>query len=180
MIQSLKGTVPKIGEGTWIAPTAVIIGDVEIGKECSIWYHVVIRGDVNEIRIGDETNIQDGTVIHATYQKHGTYIGSRVTIGHKAVIHACTLEDESFVGIGAILLDGVIVPSHTMVAAGALVPPYTHLEKGYLYAGVPAKKIRPLTNEEIQQFIRNTYQNYLLYKSWYDSEANTKKPNFDQ
>lgn len=173
MISSIRGFTPQVGEGTWIAPNAVVIGDVVIGRNCSIWYGVVIRGDVNEIRIGNETNIQDGTIIHATYQKLGTYIGSRVTIGHKAVVHACTIEDEAFIGIGAILLDGVVVPSHTMVAAGALVPPNTVLEKGYLYAGIPAKKIRPLSSEEIQQFIFKTYQNYLLYKSWYECESHS-------
>ena len=167
VLLAVRGKMPEIAESAWLAPDATIIGDVVIGAHSSVWFKVVIRGDVHEIRIGEQTNIQDATVVHATYQRYGTYIGNRVTIGHRAVIHACCLEDESFVGIGAVVMDGVEVPSHTLIAAGAVVPPERKLKPGYLYAGVPAKPIRKLTAEEIQTLILQTAQRYQRYAQWY-------------
>ncbi len=167
LLLEVRGKTPQVAESAWLAPDATIIGDVVIGAHSSVWFKVVIRGDVHEIRIGEQTNIQDATVIHATYQRYGTYIGNRVTIGHQAVIHACSLADESFVGIGAVVMDGVEVPSHTLIAAGAVVPPERKLKAGYLYAGVPAKPIRKLTAEEIKTLILRTAQRYEQYAKWY-------------
>jgi len=147
-----KGIVPTIHESCFIAPNAAVVGDVVIGEETSVWFGCVIRGDVHEIRIGARTNIQDGTIVHVTGGKLGTYIGSDVTIGHGAILHACTLEDCCFVGMGAVLLDGVVVETGGMVAAGAMVPPGKRVKSGELWAGNPAKPMRDLRPEEIDYF----------------------------
>ncbi len=147
---SFKGTTPYIGKRVFVAPTAFIIGDVSVGDNTNIWFGVTIRGDVNTIRIGSDTNIQDGTVCHVTYKTGPLTIGSRVTIGHSAVLHACTLQDESFVGMGAIVMDGAVVESGAMVAAGALVPPGKTVKTGEVWAGTPAKFLRNMTKEEIK------------------------------
>ena len=167
MIKPLLGKTPQIHPTCFVAENAIIIGDVIIQEHSSIWYNVVIRGDVNYIRVGKHTNIQDGTIVHVAYKKFPTIIGSYVTIGHSAVIHACELKDESFVGMGAIVMDGSIVEKHTLVAAGALVPPNSILESGYIYAGIPAKKIRKLSSQEIQDLIINSAKKYTEFKSWY-------------
>lgn len=157
LILPFEGVTPKIAESAFIAENAVVIGDVEIGAKTSIWYGVVIRGDVNSIRIGANTNVQDGTVIHVDAEgEHWkglpTRIGDNVTIGHKAMLHACTLEDDSFVGMSSTLLDGVVVESGAMVAAGALVTPGKRVLKGQLWAGTPAKYMRDLTQDELDYF----------------------------
>lgn len=152
LILPWKGVVPTIDPGCFIAPNATVIGDVVIGEGTSVWFGCVIRGDVHEIRIGARTNIQDGTVVHVTSGKLGTYIGSDVTIGHGAILHACTLEDACFIGMGATLLDGVVVESGAMVAAGAMVPPGKRVKAGELWSGNPAKLMRPLKPEEIEFF----------------------------
>ena len=141
-ILSYRGVTPKIGHRAFIAPTAAVIGDVEIGAESNIWFGCVIRGDVNIIRIGERTNIQDGTVVHVSRHKYGTFIGSDVTIGHLALIHACTLEDGSFVGMNATVMDGCVVEKGAMVAAGALVTPGKRIGAGQLWAGSPARYLR--------------------------------------
>ncbi|MFT5540829.1 MAG: carbonic anhydrase/acetyltransferase-like protein (isoleucine patch superfamily) [Alphaproteobacteria bacterium] len=164
IIKSYKGISPKIHESAFIADNAVIIGDVEIGPESSIWYNCVLRGDLNKIRIGARTNIQDGTIIHvdaATENWEGipTLIGDRVNVGHKALIHACTVEDDAFIGMGSILLDGSLVESGAMVAAGALVTPNKRVLKGELWGGSPAKCMRPLKPDELEYFkvVEDTY-----------------------
>jgi acetyltransferase/carbonic anhydrase len=134
-----------------------------------VWYNAVIRGDVNSIRIGDDTNIQDGVVIHATYQTHATTIGNRVSIGHNAIVHGCTIEDEVLIGMGSIVMDGCVVESGSIIAAGAVVPPNTHIEKGSLYAGVPAKKIKEVTEEQ-RALIERTAANYPKYASWIEND----------
>jgi carbonic anhydrase/acetyltransferase-like protein (isoleucine patch superfamily) len=144
-----KGVLPKIAEDVFIAPTATVIGDVEIGSRSSIWFGCVVRGDVNAIRIGRGSNVQDGTVIHVDRRKFGTVIGDGVLVGHMCLIHGCTLEDNSFVGMKACVMDGVVVERHAMVAAGALVTPGKRVRSGELWAGSPAKKMRELTPEEI-------------------------------
>jgi len=151
-VLSYRDRLPKIAGDVFIAPTASVIGNVEIGSRSSIWFGTVVRGDVNEIRIGDNTNIQDNSVIHVTRNGLGTYIGSGVTVGHMAILHACTLEDGSFVGMGAKLLDGVIVETDAMVAAGALVTMGKRVKRGELWAGSPARCLRRLTPEEICSF----------------------------
>jgi carbonic anhydrase/acetyltransferase-like protein (isoleucine patch superfamily) len=167
IIKSCEGKLPQIGEDTYIADNAVIVGDVTIGTACSVWWSAVVRGDVNSIKIGDRTNIQDGAVIHCTYNKASTTIGSNVSIGHKAIVHGCTIEDSSLVGMGAIVMDNAIVQSGAIVAAGAVVLENTIVESGYIYAGVPAKKVKRIEGE-MQEIFERTAKNYTLYKTWFD------------
>ena len=159
LILPFKGTSPTIADDCFIAANATIIGDVIIGAGTSVWFGCVIRGDVHEIRIGERTNIQDGTIIHVTGGKLGTYIGSGITIGHGAVLHACRLEDDCFIGMGAVVLDGTVVESGAMVAAGAVVTPGKRVKTGELWAGNPAKLMRPLKGEE-QAFFPQSAANY--------------------
>jgi carbonic anhydrase/acetyltransferase-like protein (isoleucine patch superfamily) len=151
-ILPFQGVLPTIGERVFVAPTATVIGDTVIGDDTSVWFNCVIRGDVHEIRIGSRTNIQDGTVIHVTGGKLGTYIGSDITIGHGAILHACTLEDACFIGMGAVVLDGAVVESGAMVAAGAVVTPGKRIKKGELWGGNPARMLRSLSEAEIAFF----------------------------
>lgn len=167
IIKECKGESPQIGENTYIADNAVIVGKVLIGKFCSIWWSAVVRGDVNSITIGDETNIQDGAVIHCTYQKASTTIGNRVSIGHKAIVHGCVIKDSALIGMGAIVMDNAVVESHSIVAAGAVVLENTVVESGYIYAGVPAKKVKKIEGDLAQIFDR-TAKNYTLYKTWFE------------
>ncbi|WP_417782592.1 gamma carbonic anhydrase family protein [Terasakiella pusilla] len=149
LLRKYKGMEPKVDKTAFIAENAVLIGDVEIGEHSSIWYGCVLRGDVHEIRIGKRSNVQDGTVIHVTANRFGTYIGDDVLVGHNAVIHGCRLEDGAFVGMGAVVLDGAVVEGGAMVAAGALVAPGKRVKSGELWGGNPAKKMRDLTPEQI-------------------------------
>lgn len=149
LILPYRGIVPKLDPSTFVAPTAAVIGDVEVGPDCGIWFGCTVRGDVNNIRIGPRTNIQDGTVIHVSSTLQGTYIGEEVTIGHMALLHACTLEPRCFIGMKCCVMDGAVVEEGGMVAAGALVGPGKRVRKGELWAGVPAKPIRQLSEEEI-------------------------------
>ena len=165
LVKKVNGKQPTFGEGCFFAENATLTGDVHLGDHCTVWYNAVIRGDVNTICIGDDTNIQDGVVIHATYQTHPTTIGNRVSIGHNAIVHGCTIEDDVLIGMGSIVMDGCVVESHSIVAAGAVVPPNTHIEKGSLYAGVPAKKLKNITDEQ-KTLIERTALNYPKYASW--------------
>ena len=167
LIKSVRGFTPRWGEECFLAETATLIGDVMMGDQCSVWYNAVIRGDVNEIRIGNQVNIQDGAVIHCTYKKTGTYIGNRVSIGHLALVHGCTLEDNVLVGMGAIVMDNVVVPSNCLIAAGAVVLEKSILEAGYIYAGVPARKVKPLDPETAKFYITRTAANYVDYAEWF-------------
>lgn len=170
-IRPYKNIHPSIGEHTFIDPSAVVIGDTVIGRHCSIWPTVVIRGDVNRIRIGDYTNIQDGSILHVTHA--GEYgpgfaltVGSYVTVGHRVILHACTVADYVLVGMGAILLDGAIIEPHVILGAGSLVPENKTLESGYLYFGSPVKKIRPLSEQE-KTFLSYSAENYSVLKGDY-------------
>ncbi|MFP4705760.1 MAG: gamma carbonic anhydrase family protein [Spirochaetaceae bacterium] len=147
-----EGIEPTLAEDVFLAPGARVIGDVEIGRGSSIWYAGVVRGDVNYIRIGEGTNIQDGSVVHVTHDTHPTIIGNQVTVGHRVVLHGCTVEDLCLVGIGAVVLDGAVVEKYAMVAAGAVVTPGTVVQSGMLYGGIPAKMLRELTAEEMREF----------------------------
>jgi carbonic anhydrase/acetyltransferase-like protein (isoleucine patch superfamily) len=167
IIKKCDGKYPQIGTDTFIADNAVIVGDVKIGNECSIWWSAVVRGDVNSITIGDKTNIQDGAVIHCTYKKASTSIGNNVSIGHKAIVHGCTIEDSALVGMGAIVMDNAIVQSGSIVAAGAVVLENTIVESGYIYAGVPAKKVKKIEGE-LSEIFERTAKNYTLYKTWFE------------
>jgi gamma-carbonic anhydrase len=152
MIRRYRDWTPKVDAAAFVAENAVLIGNVEIGPRSGIWYNVVLRGDVHDIRIGADTNIQDGTVVHCTRGKFGTYIGSGVTVGHMAVLHGCTIEDGAFVGMKACVMDGAVVESGAMVAAGALVTPGKRVKKGELWSGSPAKLMRALRDDEIAFF----------------------------
>lgn len=147
-ILPFKGILPTIADTAYVSPSATVAGDVHIGAGSSIWFNVAIRGDVNHVRIGENTNIQDGTVCHVTYKKYPLLVGSGVTVGHGAILHGCKLKDGAFVGMGAIVMDGAVVESGAMVAAGALVSPGKVVKKGELWSGVPAKKMREMTQEE--------------------------------
>lgn len=167
LIKSLGTKSPKIHKSCYLAENATIIGDVIIGSGCSIWFQAVIRGDVNTIIIGNEVNIQDGAIVHGTYEISATSIGNCVSIGHGAIIHGCTIHDNVLIGMGAILMDDVIIESNVIVAAGAVVPPRKHLKSGFVYAGNPAKKLKPISEEQAQFFITRTAQAYKKYSDWY-------------
>lgn len=152
LILPWQGRLPEIDATAFIAPNATLVGDVTVGAESSIWFGCIVRGDVNEIRIGSRTNIQDGTVVHVTRRTFGTHIGSDVTIGHAAVLHGCTLEDCCFIGMGAVLLDGVVIEREAMVAAGAVVTPGKRVKSGELWGGNPARPLRPLTEQDRAHF----------------------------
>lgn len=166
VILSVKGVSPVFGSGCFIAPNATIVGDVKIGRDCSIWFNAVVRGDVNNITIGSETNIQDGVVIHATYLKAATVIGNRVNVGHNAIVHGCTLKDNVLIGMGAIVMDHAIVDEYCIIAAGAVVLENTICESGYIYAGKPAKKIKPITEEQ-RALLNRLPDNYNMYADWF-------------
>lgn len=164
-IKSVNGIKPQMGKDCYLADNATVVGDVIMGDECSVWFNAVVRGDVHSIRIGNKTNIQDGAVIHCTYQKAPTVIGNEVSIGHNAIVHGCTLEDRVLVGMGAIVMDHAVVQTGAIVAAGAVVLENTIVEAGYIYAGVPAKKVKPV-GEELSKVFERTANNYIMYKGW--------------
>lgn len=167
VILPVKGVSPNLPDSCFIAENATIVGDVILGENCSVWFNAIIRGDVNFIRIGDYTNIQDGVVIHCTYKKAGTTIGNYVSIGHNALVHGCTLEDHVLIGMGAIIMDHAVVEEFVIIAAGAVVLENTICESGYLYAGIPAKKIKPITEEQ-RAMLKQLPHNYVLYSSWFE------------
>lgn len=169
LILSVRGVAPQIDTDCFIAPNATVAGDVVLGKECSVWFTAVIRGDVNSIRIGDRTNIQDGAVIHCTYKKAGTTIGNNVSIGHRAIVHGCTVRDNALIGMGAIVMDNAEVKENCIIAAGAVVLENTICEAGCIYAGVPARKVKKLSPGQIEN-LQETAQNYILYSGWFKDE----------
>lgn len=171
LILPVKGVYPKIGKDCFLAENSTIVGDVTMGSNCSVWFSAVIRGDVNFIKIGDNTNIQDGAVIHCTYLKAPTIIGNNVSIGHNALVHGCILQDHVLVGMGAIVMDHAIVEEFCIIAAGAIVLENTKCESGFLYAGIPARKIKPLSEEQIA-LLKKLPENYKMYSNWFipDSE----------
>ncbi len=167
MIRDILGKSPQLHESVWVAENAVVLGDVVIGRDSSIYFYSIIRGDVNQIRIGDRTNIQDSCMIHGSTGKQDTIIGSDVTIGHKAIIHGCVIEDHSLIGMGATILDDAIVESNAIVAAGSVVPPRKIIKSGYLYGGVPAQIIRELNPQEVETMIKDTASNYVKLSKEY-------------
>ncbi|MDR2882999.1 MAG: gamma carbonic anhydrase family protein [Alistipes sp.] len=175
VIRSVRGKTPKVGENTFVAETAVLTGDVTVGRDCSIWYGAVLRGDVNTITVGDRTNIQDGAVIHTLYDASPvpsqTHIGSDVSVGHNAIIHGATIEDNCLVGMGATILDNAVVASGCIIAANALVLSNARLEPNSVYAGVPARKVKEISVEQSRDIVRRTADDYRLYASWYCEEA---------
>ena len=169
LIKPLLGHTPSFGDGTFLAETATVIGDVQCGSECSVWYNAVIRGDVHYIRMGNRVNVQDNAMIHCTYQKHPTNIGNNVSIGHNAIVHGCTIKDNVLIGMGAIVMDACVVESNSIIAAGAVLLEGTHVTSGSVYAGVPAKKVKDITPELVKGEIERIALNYVKYSSWYTS-----------
>ena len=171
LILPVKGVYPSIGKDCFLAENSTIVGDVTIGKHCSVWFSAVIRGDVNFITIGDNTNIQDGAVIHCTYLKAPTIIGNNVSIGHNALVHGCVINDYVLIGMGAIVMDHSVVEEFCIIAAGTIVLENMRCESGFLYAGIPARKIKPLTEEQIA-LLKKLPENYKMYSNWFipDSE----------
>ena len=168
LIKSVKGVKPQFGENCFLAENATITGDVIMGNNCSIWFNAVVRGDVHTIRMGNNVNIQDGAIVHCTYQKAPTNIGNNVSVAHKAIIHGCTINDNVLNGMGAIIMDGVVIGSNSIIAAGAIVLENTIIEENSLYAGIPAKKIKNLDKSLIEGQINRIANAYPMYASWYD------------
>ncbi|MCX6290400.1 MAG: gamma carbonic anhydrase family protein [Bacteroidetes bacterium] len=165
LIKSVKGIMPEFGKDCFLAENATVIGDVVLGDECSVWFNAVIRGDVNSISIGNKVNIQDGALIHCTYEKTKTSIGDGCSIGHHAILHGCTLEDHVMVGMGAIIMDHAVIRKYAIVAAGALIPEHMEVESGFIYAGVPAKKIKAISSEQ-KQLLDELPDRYMMYSDW--------------
>ncbi|GMQ29625.1 gamma carbonic anhydrase family protein [Algoriphagus confluentis] len=167
LIMEVNGKRPEMGNECWLAPNATVVGDVVMGDRCTVWFNAVIRGDVHEIRIGNDTNIQDGAVIHCTYQKAPTYIGDQVSIAHNAIVHGCTIHDRVLIGMGAIVMDGAVIHSDSVIAAGAVVLAGTVVESGSIYAGTPAKKVKEI-GENMREVILRTAKNYPMYSKWFE------------
>ncbi|GHB25101.1 gamma carbonic anhydrase family protein [Mongoliitalea lutea] len=171
LILEVNGNQPTWEENCWFAPNATIVGDVKMGKNCTVWFNAVLRGDVHEIRIGDDSNIQDGAVIHGTYQQSGTIIGNKVSIAHNAVVHGCTIHDNVLIGMGAIVMDKAVIHSGAVIAAGAVILAGTIVEANSIYAGAPAKKVKA-TGPEMLAVIERTAANYPKYAGWFkDAEG---------
>ena len=171
LIKSVNGVGPKFGNNCYLAENATIVGDVEMGDDCSVWFTAVVRGDVHWIRMGNKVNIQDGAVIHCTYKKHPTTLGNNVSVGHRAIVHGCTIHDNVLVGMGAIVMDNVVVESNVLIAAGAVVLENSVLESGFIYAGVPAKKVKPLSIELFKDSIERIANNYVMYSDWFREDV---------
>lgn len=169
IILPVKDVYPEFGENCFVAPNATIVGDVIVGNDCSIWFNAVIRGDVNSIRIGNKVNVQDGAVIHCTFQRTKAIIGNNVSIGHNAIVHGCTVEDDVLIGMGAIVMDNAVVKTNTIIAAGAVVLEGMVCESGSIYAGVPAKKVKDISKELISGEIHRIANNYVKYAGWFQN-----------
>lgn len=171
VILPVRGISPKIPEDCFVAPNATIVGDVAMGAQCSVWFNAVIRGDVNSILMGDKVNVQDGACIHCTYQKAKTVIGNNVSIGHNAIVHGCTVEDNVLIGMGAIVMDRARIGNGSIIAAGAVVLEDTDVAPGSIYAGVPAKKVKEISPELLSGEIDRIANNYVMYSSWFREQV---------
>ncbi|MFT3682967.1 MAG: gamma carbonic anhydrase family protein [Ferruginibacter sp.] len=171
VILPVNGVLPVMGNNCFVAPNATIVGDVVMGDDCSVWFNAVVRGDVNSIRLGNKVNVQDGAVIHCTFEKTKTIVGNNVSIGHNAIVHGCVIDDNVLVGMGSIVMDNVKVGSNSIIAAGAVVLEGTVIEPGTIYAGVPAKKLKEISPELISGEINRIANNYLKYSSWFKNEG---------
>ena len=168
LIKSVRGFTPEFGENCFLADNATLTGDVIMGNNCSVWFNAVVRGDVNSIRIGNNVNIQDGAIVHCTYQKAAVEIGNNVSIAHNAIIHGCIIRDNVLIGMGAIIMDGVIIESNCLIAAGAVVLEGTVVESGSVYAGIPARKVKTIDTALLEGQVNRISRNYMMYASWYD------------
>jgi gamma-carbonic anhydrase len=166
IIKTVRGYTPRFGDNCYLADNAVVIGEVTMGNNCTVWFNAVVRGDVNSITIGDNSNIQDGAVIHCTYQKSKTVIGKNVSIAHNAIVHGCTVEDNVLIGMGAIIMDDAVIGSNSVIAAGAIILPKTIVEPGSIYAGVPAKRVKDI-GDDMKEVIQRTARNYPMYAEWF-------------
>ena len=167
LIKSVNGKLPQIPDDCYVAENATIVGEVSFGESCSVWFNAVIRGDVNSISIGNKVNIQDGAVIHCTYQKHPTIIGNNVSIGHNAIVHGCTINDNVLIGMGAIVMDDCLVESNSIVGAGSVVTQGTHIKSGEVWGGIPARKIKDISSELLEGEVNRIANNYVKYSGWY-------------
>jgi carbonic anhydrase/acetyltransferase-like protein (isoleucine patch superfamily) len=167
LIKTINGKSPSWGKDEFIAENATIVGDVSMGDNCSIWFNAVLRGDVNYIKIGNRVNIQDNATIHCTYQTHATIIGDDVSVGHNAIVHGCTIENNVLIGLGAIVMDNAYIESNSIIAAGAVVLENTRVATGSIYAGVPAKKVKSVDPEKTGSLIQRIAKNYLMYATWF-------------
>ncbi|MDA3905040.1 MAG: gamma carbonic anhydrase family protein [Bacteroidales bacterium] len=170
IIRKVKGVAPIFGKECFLADNATVVGDVIMGDKCSVWFNAVIRGDVHSIRIGNNVNVQDGAIIHCTYQKSPVEIGNNVSIAHNAIVHGASIRDNVLVGMGAILMDDVVVESNSIIAAGAVVSKGTHIKSGSVWAGVPAKKIKDIDEQLLKGEVNRISDSYNMYASWYDKE----------
>ena len=170
IIKKLKGISPILGNNTWLAENAVLVGDVTCGEDCTFWFHSVVRGDVNSITLGNKVNVQDGAILHVSYQTAKLTIGNNVSIGHRAMVHGCTIEDNVLIGMGSIIMDHAQIGSNSIIAAGAVVLENTVVEANSLYAGVPAKKVKSIEPGKNQEMIQRIANNYRMYASWYEEE----------
>ena len=170
LIKKVKGVAPKWGDNCFFADNATLTGDVVMGNDCSVWFNAVVRGDVHTIRMGNNVNIQDGAIVHCTYQKAPVSIGNNVSVAHGAIIHGCTIHDNVLVGMRAVIMDGAIIESNCIIAAGAVVLENTVVEEGSIYAGMPAKKIKSIDKSLLEGQVNRISKNYMMYASWYDKE----------
>jgi carbonic anhydrase/acetyltransferase-like protein (isoleucine patch superfamily) len=167
LVKTIQGKTPKIGKDSWLAETATVIGEVQMGSQCTIWYNAVLRGDVNFIKLGDKVNVQDNAMVHCTYKKAGTSIGNEVTIGHNAIVHGCIIEDKVLIGMGSIVMDNAHIGQGAIVAAGAVVLENEKIPPHTLWAGVPARQVKELDASESEKAIEHLANNYVMYASWY-------------
>jgi len=172
LIKTIRGKTPHFGKNIYLSENATIVGDVNTGDDCSIWFNAVIRGDVNSIVMGNKVNVQDGACLHCTFEKAPLTIGNNVSIGHHAIVHGCTIEDNVLIGMGAIVMDHAHIESNVLIAAGSVVLENSRLESGCLYAGVPAKKIKVLGEELLKGQIDRIANNYVMYSGWYKDGGN--------
>jgi carbonic anhydrase/acetyltransferase-like protein (isoleucine patch superfamily) len=175
VILHVDGTYPTFGDNCFLAPNATVVGDVVMGNDCSVWFNAVVRGDVNSIRMGNKVNIQDGAVIHCTYKRTKTILGNNISVGHNAIVHGCTINDNVLIGMGAIIMDNVQVGSHSIIAAGAVVLEGTIIPAGTIYAGMPAKRIKDVDLSQIQGEIDRIANNYVRYADWFRDQVTTEK-----
>jgi len=175
-ILPVEGKFPSFGKNCFVAPNATVVGDVEIGDECSIWFNAVVRGDVNCIRIGNKVNIQDGVILHGTYKKTGVTVENCVSIGHNAIIHGCTIREHVLIGMGAIIMDNAEIGKNSIIAAGAIVLEGTKVESGTIYGGVPARKLKDVPADLISGQIDRIANHYLIYSSWFKDVNEAPNP----
>jgi carbonic anhydrase/acetyltransferase-like protein (isoleucine patch superfamily) len=170
LVISCRDKHPEFGDNCWLATNATVVGDVVFGNDCSVWFNAVVRGDVNSIRIGNKVNIQDGAVLHCTYEKTKLIIGNNVSIGHNALVHGCTIRDNVLIGMGAIVMDNCLVEENCIIAAGAVLLEGTKVEEWSIYAGVPAKKVKTLSPELFAGEVQRIANNYVMYSGWFKKE----------